>query len=389
MESLRSELMHDVQHFIFEARDGVAMKKTLSDNHHTPQQQQQQQQHWWDLYGLQGMIDWDRCDGVDFNASVRDTEQRDEVHAAMLTVGTRGRYLKETQVLQALHESMFELISCPENRRSFSLFNSLLFRYILRVRDEVSDFTIEDNLFHPARVNRIIAWNNVSNKVIYDDDQNRDKRNKSNVPTVNRSSLEYIAVDGLPSRMDRVVGIYGLNRVMIGLGVNADRIFFNLWRIPPFLANIPQYCDVYCGISLQTALLWCKPRMHRLYALQKVQAAVESSHRAEVPDNRVDPYFEYHVDKKKSLDGVVDEKKNGVFGGIFGRKKTKAEKLKKDRRRISVGAVVNGLGSVDDRPSAVKASKYCDSDDDEFKLDGDNDKDMDLGTLPFDHVLCT
>jgi hypothetical protein len=367
-------------------------------SHHPQQQHQQHHLQWWDLYGLQGEIDWNRCDGIDFIASIRDEERRDEVHPAMLTVGTRARYLKETQVLQALHESMFELsCACPENRRSFSLFNSLLFRYILRNRDsDVTISTIESCLFHPARDNRIIAWNS-KNKAI-SDKRSYDRRDKSNLPIVNRSSLECIPVIGLPSRMSSIVGsVYGLNRIITGLGVNVDRIFFNLWRIPPFMSHISEgYDDIYCGVSLQTALRWCKPHMHRLRSLQTAQATVIAASLRTAADTSyiIDPYFEYHaVDGSMDVDATRD-KKTGAYGGLFGRKnktnktnKTKKAKMKKDRRRSSIGLIGGDLSNVslsNDGPSAVKASKFCDSDDEEFNLnsdgDGDGDADLDLGT---------
>jgi hypothetical protein len=357
-------------------------EKREESSHRHPQQQQHQ---WWDLYGLQGEIDWDRCDGIDFNAFIRDEERRDEVHPAMLTVGTRARYLKETQVLQAVHESMFELsCACPENRRSFSLFNSLLFRYILRNQDsDVSMSLIESCLFHPARDNRIIAWNNKSKAM--SDMRSYDGRDKSNSTTVNRSSLECIPVTGLPSRMSSMVGsIYGLNRIITGLGVNVDRIFFNLWRIPTFMAHIPDCrddIDVYCGVSLQTALMWCKPRMHRLRSLQTAQATrvVTSLKTAADTRYRVDPYFEYHA---VDVDATRDEK-TGAYGGLFGRK-NKTKKTKKERLRNSIGVIDDDLSNVSspkDRPSAMKASKFCDSDDEEFNMNSDGDTDLDLGTI--------
>jgi len=358
-------------------------EKREESSHHHPQQQPQHQ--WWDLYGLQGEIDWDRCDGIDFNAFIRDEERRDEVHPAMLTVGTRARYLKETQVLQALHESMFELsCACPENRRSFSLFNSLLFRYILRNQDsDVSMSLIESCLFHPARDNRIIPWNNKSKAM--SDMRSYDGRDKSNSTTVNRSSLECIPVTGLPSRMSSMVGsIYGLNRIITGLGVNVDRIFYNLWRIPPFMAHIPKCSDdidVYCGVSLQTALMWCKPRMHRLRSLQTAQATrvVTSLKTAADTRYRVDPYFEYHA---VDVDATRDEK-TGAYGGLFGRK-NKTKKTKKERLRNSIGVIdgdLSNISSSKDGPSAMKASKFCDSDDEEFNMNSDGDTDLDLGTI--------
>ena len=407
-ESLRSELIHDVQQFMFEAPRVERMMKmkmnekrevAVQESSHHPQQHHHQ---WWDLYGLQGEIDWDRCDGIDFNAFIRDEERRDEVHPAMLTVGTRARYLKETQVLQALHESMFELsCACPENRRSFSLFNSMLFRYILRNQDsDVSMSLIESCLFHPARDNRIIAWNNkskaMSDKRIYDG------RDKKNLPTVNRSSLEYIPVTGLPSRMSSMVGsVYGLNRIITGLGVNVDRIFFNLWRIPPFMAHIPECrddIDIYCGVSLHTALMWCKPHMHRLRSLQTAQATrVVASLRTTADTRyRVDPYFEYHA---VDVDATRDEK-TGAYGGLFGRKnKTKKERLRSsnlsnvgviDGDLSNVGVIGGDLSNISflhDGPSAVKASKFCDSDDEEFNMNSDGDADLDLGTTHCSIIL--
>ena len=90
------------------------------------------------------------------------------------------------------------------------------------------------------------------------------------------------------------------------------------------------------------------------------------------------------MNKNEKAPAVGD--KDGTYGGLFGLK-TKT-KTKEDRRRSNVGVVTGDIGSVsssDDGPAMVKvkASEFCDSDDEEFKLDagdGDGDADLDLGT---------
>jgi hypothetical protein len=102
----------------------------------------------------------------------------------------------------------------------------------------------------------------------------------------------------------------------------------------------------------------------------------------------IDPYFEYHA---VDVDATRD-KKTGAYGGLFGRKNKTKTKTMKERRRSSVGVIAGDLSNVslsNDGPSAVKASKFCDSDDEEFNLnsDGDGDADLDLGTTHCSIIL--
>lgn len=247
-----------------------------------------------------------RLGGVDFKALVQQEWDRYDVPRFMCIEGAKLRYLTDIHVLRAFHEGIFEITSGPTQRAPFPVLSKHLFKFpvFIALWNNVDHGTIQEFVLQPARRNWVV-------------------QERSAPPG---SGLHVVKLRNVPENMRLFIsgGVLGSDRVLSALGAHVDRVFLNMWHLPPLFASPPasrsgMQIKIFSGVSVTTASHWCAPKLHRLRAVQVRKLALKASRATD--DNMIDhdllPATPQQAEKKR------------LFANFLGRKSESASSNKR------------------------------------------------------------
>ena len=179
---------------------------------------------------------------------IADEENRYDSPKFLATEASRIRYLVETHVIRALHESLYTALTSKDvgdtSRGLLPIYSSVsqsLFKFsaYLHLWNEVPSSTIAQYLFAPARVKGGIQ---------YSED-------------CCGCAAIYTPYSPGPSKILKNISgaVFGPNRVLTGLGYRVQDIFVRSWIIPPIFSRMPQSpssvtLHTYSGLTVTSGL---------------------------------------------------------------------------------------------------------------------------------------